>query len=118
MAPRSAHAVAPVVDQQRLTHDEDEEDLDWSDGSVSPSPASRHNSVDVGHSNNAVDATNDSVVDDDQVRVSPMPFELPHLTWKAILWGTTCERTHTLLIDNGCPFVLIRSDCHKAAAAG
>ncbi|KAJ3911442.1 hypothetical protein F5877DRAFT_12058, partial [Lentinula edodes] len=104
----------PVVGQRRLTRDEDEEDVDWSDGSVSPSPASRRNSVDVGHSNNAVNATNDSVVDDAQVRVSPMPFELPHLTWKAILRSTTCERTHTLLIDDGCPFVLIRSDVVSA----
>ncbi|KAJ3870730.1 hypothetical protein F5051DRAFT_447225 [Lentinula edodes] len=39
-----------------------------------------------------------------------MPFELPHSIWKAVLHGTTEKASHTLLIDDGCPFVLIRSD--------
>ncbi|KAJ3875404.1 hypothetical protein F5051DRAFT_333891, partial [Lentinula edodes] len=39
-----------------------------------------------------------------------MPFELPHFVWNAVLRGTTNEISYPLLIDDGCPFVLIRSD--------
>ncbi|GAW09019.1 hypothetical protein LENED_011141 [Lentinula edodes] len=38
---RVSRVVAPVVGQYRLTRDDADEDVDWSDGSVSPSPSSR-----------------------------------------------------------------------------
>ncbi|KAJ3924681.1 MAG: hypothetical protein NXY57DRAFT_1044728, partial [Lentinula lateritia] len=40
----STRAVAPVVGHQRLTRDDQDEDVDWSDGSISPSPSSRRQS--------------------------------------------------------------------------
>ncbi|KAJ4467168.1 hypothetical protein C8J55DRAFT_492803 [Lentinula edodes] len=33
-----ANVVAPVVGQHRLAHDDDDDEVDWSDGSASPSP--------------------------------------------------------------------------------
>ncbi|GAW10382.1 hypothetical protein LENED_012640 [Lentinula edodes] len=66
LAPRPGHAVTPVVGQQRLTCDQDDDEVDWSDGSVSPSPASRRNSTEAGRSNAAVNETNNSIVGDAQ----------------------------------------------------
>ncbi|KAJ3878388.1 hypothetical protein F5051DRAFT_328055 [Lentinula edodes] len=39
-----------------------------------------------------------------------MPFELPHFVWSARLKSPTSDISRALLIDDGCPFVLIRSD--------
>ncbi|KAJ3897254.1 hypothetical protein F5879DRAFT_814104, partial [Lentinula edodes] len=39
-----------------------------------------------------------------------MPFELPHFVWNANLRGPNSIVSHPLLIDDGCPFVLIRAD--------
>ncbi|KAJ3805008.1 hypothetical protein F5876DRAFT_52550 [Lentinula aff. lateritia] len=39
-----------------------------------------------------------------------MPFELPHFIWDAKLRGSSFSTEYPLLIDNGCPFVLIRAD--------
>ncbi|KAJ3873361.1 hypothetical protein F5051DRAFT_337791, partial [Lentinula edodes] len=39
-----------------------------------------------------------------------MPFELPHFVWTARLKSSSTEISRTLLIDDGCPFVLIRAD--------
>ncbi|KAJ3924595.1 MAG: hypothetical protein NXY57DRAFT_907940 [Lentinula lateritia] len=43
-----------------------------------------------------------------------MPFEQPHFVWNAVLWGPASSIAHPLLIDDGCPFVLIRADVATA----
>ncbi|KAJ3816271.1 hypothetical protein F5880DRAFT_1619545, partial [Lentinula raphanica] len=55
-------------------------------------------------------ATTESVVHD---QVSPeMPFFEPHLLWRAVLQGHDASKScsQLLLIDDGCPFVLIDTD--------
>ncbi|GAW06253.1 hypothetical protein LENED_008164 [Lentinula edodes] len=42
---RASQIVAPVIGQHRLTRDDADEDVDWSDGSMSPSPASRTKAI-------------------------------------------------------------------------
>ncbi|KAJ3928719.1 MAG: hypothetical protein NXY57DRAFT_964271 [Lentinula lateritia] len=94
----SSSFVAPIIGQQRLTRDDCNDNVDWSDGSGSPSPKPDKKTNEV--------PCEPSV----EVRESLMPFELPHFIWNAKLHGSSLSAEYPLLIDNGCPFVLIRAD--------
>lgn len=100
-----ANVIAPVVGQHRLAHDDDDDEVDWSDGSASPSPKPIGVEV-VGPREPSVEVCDDSA----------MPFELPHFVWNANLRGPASTVSHPLLIDDGCPFVLIRADVVIALA--
>ncbi|KAJ4465385.1 hypothetical protein C8J55DRAFT_493471 [Lentinula edodes] len=114
----AARAVAPVVGQRRLTRDDDDEDLDWSEGSISPSPKTRRNSIDGSRSDGASNVGTESGIEDSQARLKssklltivnlhwriPQPVGLPVLSARllslryVILWSLVFLSSHIIFL--------------------
>ncbi|KAJ4488955.1 hypothetical protein C8J55DRAFT_487141 [Lentinula edodes] len=78
LVPLATWAVAPVVGQCCLTRDDEDEALDWSEGSISPSPRARQNSVDANLSNELITTVTESGIEDAQTPTLSPPTNVCH----------------------------------------